>query len=71
MFNTFVYIIRTFGKLESPKTYFQISKLGYQMRSQIGVVLVKLHVENKQAMFILINSIILSLKPGLQYQLTK
>ena len=41
------------------------------MRSQIGVVLVKLHVENKQAMFILINSIILSLKPGLQYQLTK
>ena len=41
------------------------------MRSKIGVVLVKIHVENKHAMFILINSIILSLKPGLQYQLTK
>ena len=40
-------------------------------RLPIGVVLVKIQVENKHAMFILINSIISSLKPGLQYQFTK
>ena len=64
MFNTFVY---SYAHWEN----WNLSMLGYQMRSKICVVLVKIHVENKHAMFILMNSIILSFKPGLQYQLTK
>ena len=50
---------------------FQDLFLDQYARLPIGDVLVKIHMENKHAMFILMNSIILSLKPGLQYQLTK
>ena len=66
MFNTFVYSYEHWENWNLPDLF-----LDQYARLPIGDVLVKIHMENKHAMFILMNSIILSLKPGLQYQLTK